>query len=358
MSPADPLLRRPAVALDPAAILAPLAGASPVGPDLSEEVPGPFAAVAEARREDDSLDQGVWIRDRKTADWSAVIALCQEALASRTKDLRLLAWLVEALVQRDGFAALPAGLELIERFCDAFWPDLHPAIDEENDLTARVNVIAWLNSRLPPLLRTKPVTRSGFTEPLRLTWGDYEMARLYQARGAQGPSLATFQASADATPLDQLDQLRQDVTRGFDAAERLDLRLDQLCGAQAPSLVDLKTLLGDMQAWLDATLPPRPAAAPADEPPAMGGDPAAAAAAPPPAPRRDGGATIASREEAYRRLAEVADYLMRAEPHSPAPYVLRRVLAWSNMPLQEVLLEMASGRNDLASILDLISFRE
>lgn len=354
MSPAE-TARRPAVALDPEAILAPLAGPSPAGPDLGEAVPGPFAAVAEARREDDSLDQGVWVRDRKLADWSAVVALCQEALATRTKDLRLLAWLVEALVERDGFAALAPGLDLIERFCQTFWPDLHPAIDSDGDLTARVNVISWLNSRLPPLLRTKPVTASGFAEPVRLTWGDYEMARLYQARGAQGPSLTAFQASADATPLDQLDRLRRQIGAGLEATERLDHSLDALCGSEAPSLVDLKTLLGDMMAWLDATLPPpRPAAAETepmeDESPAP--------PPPPPPARRDGAAAIASREDAYRRLAEVADYLMRAEPHSPAPYVLRRVLAWSNMPLQEVLLEMASGRNDLSSILDLISFRE
>lgn len=345
------------------AILAPLAEADPFGPDLSAAADGPFDVIAEARRGDDGLDQGVWVHDRKVSDWNAVIRLCQDALATRTKDLRLLAWLVEAQTHRDGFAALAPGLTLVEDFCRAFWPGLHPAVDEDGDLSARANAIALLNSRLPRLLRTLPLTSSGFSEPVRYCWGDYETARLYQSRGGgrDGLTTAAFQASAAATPVDRLERLRTDIVHALAALDSLDAFLDDACRRDAPSLTALKGLLEEMAAWLASTLPappPEPEPEFDDVPPE--GEPEMSPAAPPAAPHREGGGSgpIASRDEAYRRLAEVADYLMRTEPHSPTPYVLRRLLAWGRMSLDEVLVEMASGRNDLTAILELIAIKE
>jgi len=344
-------------------ILAPLAGAGGVGPDLRTEPDSPLAAIEEARRQDDSLDQGVWVHDRKIADWDMVVSLCQSVLSTRSKDLRIAAWLAEALVQRDGFAGIAPAFGVIEALCREFWPAIYPVIDDDGDLSARANTIALLNNRLPPALRTKPITQSGFAEPVRFSWGDYETARLYQTRGSS-PNQATttvFQDSAAATPRQILETLRDDVQSGLEAVESLDRFLDDACGRDAPSLMGLKTLLIDISAWLGAMLPPAPFS-PAPEPPnaAFAGDSEMAAAAPSPLSPRDGFASgpIGSRDDAYRRLAEIADYLMRTEPHSPAPYVLRRVLGWSHMPLHEVLMEMASGRNELSAILELILSRE
>lgn len=50
-----------------------------------------------------------------------------------------------------------------------------------------------------------------------------------------------------------------------------------------------------------------------------------------------------SREQAYRQLAQIADYLARTEPHSPVPYVIRRAVEWGNQPLGELLDELISA---------------
>lgn len=50
-----------------------------------------------------------------------------------------------------------------------------------------------------------------------------------------------------------------------------------------------------------------------------------------------------SREQAYRQLAQIADYLARTEPHSPVPYVIRRAVEWGNQPLGELLDELLSA---------------
>ena len=51
----------------------------------------------------------------------------------------------------------------------------------------------------------------------------------------------------------------------------------------------------------------------------------------------------ASREEAYRQLLSIAEYLARTEPHSPVPYLIRRGVEWGNKPLSELLGELISA---------------
>lgn len=351
--------RRPkSPGLDLDAILSPLPDGDGCGFDLRDVADSPFAAIEEARRQDDDLPQGVWVHERKTADWSQVVSLCQDVLIRRSKDLRVAVWLVEALVSRDGFAALAPSFGLIEALCATFWDGIHPLPDEDGDLAARMNAIAVLNSRLPRLLRTLPITRSGQVDVVSFSWGDYENARLMETRGLArkggGLTLAAFESSAMATPVARLEALREDVDAGRAALDRLDAFLDDAGRRQAPSLGALTELLAGIAGWLHTVIPARPAAEAVaaevlDEPMMSQAD------APPPAAS---GGPIASREDAYRRLAEIADYLMRTEPHSPTPYVLRRLYAWGRMPLHQLLLDMAQGRNDLATIIDLISLNE
>ena len=55
---------------------------------------------------------------------------------------------------------------------------------------------------------------------------------------------------------------------------------------------------------------------------------------------------ITSREEAYRLIERVADYLMVAEPHSPTPYLLKRIARWGEMTLPDLLRETIPGFDD------------
>ncbi|QNA89248.1 hypothetical protein G4G28_13625 [Massilia sp. Dwa41.01b] len=85
------------------ALLLPISDASPGGDDLLH---GPeFDAIAEARREDDpTLPRGVWTAELKRADWPLAARLCREALATRSKDLQVAAWLGEAWIALEGLA--------------------------------------------------------------------------------------------------------------------------------------------------------------------------------------------------------------------------------------------------------------
>jgi type VI secretion system protein ImpA len=65
---------------------------------------------------------------------------------------------------------------------------------------------------------------------------------------------------------------------------------------------------------------------------------------------------IRSRAEAYRRLAEAADYLIKTEPHSPVPYLVKRAIGWGGMNLQDLLPELVRNNSELSEIYRLLQF--
>src|ERR1700733_8745824 len=93
-------------------LLNPIPGDNPSGENL--RYAPVYDKIKEARREDDDAPQGEWQRERKTADPKQVIKLAGDALATKSKDLQLAAWLTEAALRMDGFSGLLAGITLIE----------------------------------------------------------------------------------------------------------------------------------------------------------------------------------------------------------------------------------------------------
>jgi predicted component of type VI protein secretion system len=67
---------------------------------------------------------------------------------------------------------------------------------------------------------------------------------------------------------------------------------------------------------------------------------------------------IAARIEAYRKLAEAADTLMRIEPHSPTPYLVRRAIAWGGMSLVELMRHFIESGYDLKSLQSMLGMNE
>ena len=115
-------------------LLTPIAGENPSGADLYYDKV--FDQIKEARREDDeSLPEGdMVLAQKKKADHRAVVKLAGDALATRSKDLRLAGWLVESQMRIDGLKVLAPSVELLLALQQTFWPTLHPMIEDGNDL--------------------------------------------------------------------------------------------------------------------------------------------------------------------------------------------------------------------------------
>lgn len=374
----------PAFAPDIQALLAPIPGDEPAGPWLRYE--GTYDRVREARRSDNpNLPQGVWARDLKRADWQGAAALCQDALASRSKDLQLAAWLAEAWTGSHGFAGAAAGIATLLALCERWWDESWPRRDTDDEtLEARALIFEWLDERMTTLLVQTPLTEPGIPDAGTYSWSEREAAlrlenaarrdaSLVKAAEAKGAcTLPRFDRSAALTPTAVHAVRGAALARACDDLARLRTLLDARCGSAAPGLLRLVKLLATVRGWTDAVLAARPPESlPAPEP-AMPETPepvsAPAAESVPAAAEAPGAAPVrvavapparpASREEAYRWLAVAADYLTVTEPHSPVPYLVRRALAWGQLSLPELTLELVGQGYDLNALRALLGFDE
>jgi type VI secretion system protein ImpA len=60
---------------------------------------------------------------------------------------------------------------------------------------------------------------------------------------------------------------------------------------------------------------------------------------------------LRGRDDAYRSLAQIADYLAQLEPHSPVPPLIRRAIEWGNMSFVDLMAELTSNNGELQRLL-------
>jgi len=140
-------------------LLNPISGDNPSGANLRYEKV--YDQIKEARTEDDeSIPSGAWSRTVKRADHNVVIKLAGEALANKSKDLQLAAWLTEAHVRKEGIGLVQPCLKLFLDLQGQFWDTLYPEIDD-GDTGMRASPIEWAANRVATILREAPITRDG-----------------------------------------------------------------------------------------------------------------------------------------------------------------------------------------------------
>src|SRR5512140_374973 len=146
-----------------------------------------YEQIKQARLEEDELPSGDWSRERKTADYALVARLASDALAKRSKDLQIAAWLTEALLKREGFGGLAIGLRLLASLVSDFWDHLYPELDEDGDVECRAAPLEWVGQYLDRAARLVPLDGAGHT-----------MAQYRQSRSVGYEADATSYAAKDA----------------------------------------------------------------------------------------------------------------------------------------------------------------
>jgi len=350
-----------------ASLLEPLAEHGPCGVSLLDEPE--YDAIALARQEDDpSLPRGVWTAPLKRADWQESARLCTQALAGRSKDLNLAAWLGEAWINLDGLAGGARATRLLQGLCERYWDGLHP-LPRDGDMGYRSAPLAWIDEHwsLALLLRVPLIRGSGAdARSVTLAQWNESLARENEERkvkkpGKDGepPALLTRTralAQLASMPIGDLQALLAAVRDWAAALGALHATLERLLDQQAPRLRRLGAMLDETERVLVAWLEAHPAHV--DAPPVLPETPVSAAVSGEAAP--DGGVAMAApsastgpagRADAYRRLESLADYLETLEPHSPVPRLVRRAVAWGNMSFDQLLVELTHNNNEMQKLL-------
>jgi type VI secretion system protein ImpA len=334
-------------------LLAPISPERPTGESLRYE--GTYDLVANMRRQDDpALDQGVWKSELKRAEWSRVAQTCLAAIETRSKDVQLAAWLLEAWIHLHGFCGLTEGLRILTELCDTYWDGVHPQI-EGDDLEYRLAPLFWIDEKLPTVVRLVPITAPAVEELPVYSLSDWEAAsraaatRAREAAASKAVTLARFQNTLTLTPTAWLSRTSREVDAALQALAALHDVLDARAGRHAPSLAEMRRTLDAIHGLLVAALHER------KDHPATDTTPDEASGNPPePTAEHAPYGPIRTRAEAYQRLAEAAEFLARTEPHSPVPHLVRRAVSWGSLSLEALLPELVRDNNQLAEILRLL----
>ena len=81
-------------------------------------------------------------------------------------------------------------------------------------------------------------------------------------------------------------------------------------------------------------------------------------ATPTTAPAVSVGIDPVDRLDALRRLAAVAQFFRRTEPHSPVAYLVQRATRWGEMPLEEWLNEVIKSKDALGAVRETLGLKE
>jgi type VI secretion system protein ImpA len=361
----DPLANRD-FSFDIGTLLHPLSEANPSGESLRYDAI--YDDIREARREDDPVEErGIWIAPLKKADWDTVEELCRSALQKRTKDLQIAAWLMEAWLRHYGLPGMRDGLRLMNALSREFWDTIHP-LPEDDDMEYRVAPFEWANEKLSVLLRLVLITNPRNEDLRPLTLSDWENAcrpSLHDPQ-ASGPddkiTQGEFKESLDSTPTADLGIFLDLTDEATNAMNKLNVTLDEKCAERSPGLGQIASALAGIRSVVHTAYIQRPKADSAKAPKSMETVRSAmlenqyfkneeaiddlGITAP--------GGPIRTRTEAYRQLTEAADFLIRTEPHSPVPYLVKRAIAWGNMNLEALLPQLVRNNSELSEIYRLL----
>lgn len=343
--------------------LAPIPGDNPCGENLRYDPAYSEIEQARSQRDTDPLVAN----EDAAVDWPKVIELATAYLTQRSKDLRVAGYLAEALVHRYGFAGLRDGMRLICALATEFWEHLHPEIDED-DLGPRVAPLEWLTaddsgSLLPNTIRSVPLARPKGEENGVISWnfwkstypppkGESEDESAFANRKAEAERRKElFESSLDSAATEELKNLHDDLQESLAAIAEFDKLVDHRFGDLAPGTTAVRKACEDCGALLRTRLPKEEGSLP---------DESEGYAESADVHNGDGGPAgpIRNRQEAFRRLEEIATFLRQTDPHSPVSYLVFRAVKWSKLPFDDLLEELVKEPDARSRICDLLGIRQ
>ena len=346
-------------------LLVPVSDEHPGGDDL--QFLAVFGHIKEARRADNStLPQGEWLTPLKVAEWDKVVQLCEAALQSRSKDLQLAVWYVEALTRQNGYKGAAFGFRLIAGLMDRFWDVLYPRTDS-GDLDERVSKLEWLDIQLDRVLRELPLVspRHGGYD-----WYQWQSSReienlkrrdadaYEEAIKAGALSGDTFDKAARNAGVLWFKELVSNIAATRAAFDELIRVANERFGiSNAPSLAKIRGALDEcgevaQRFFMGPTITPPP-------PPPSESAPSKAPATPSLTPQlpafSDGAAAQGDREKIVRQLRGAAYWFRTHEPHSPVALLIERAAHWAEMPFERWLSEVIKDKSTLEQLRELLN---
>jgi len=279
-------------------IIAPFEGDSPLGENVQygeryEAVQNEIRKLTAASSKEISVD------------WKVIRNQSIELLSLESKDLSIACFLAVALFLEDGYGGARDGLEIVRTFVSDHWGGIFPPRE-----VRRANDLRWLVDRLAPLVENRDVTpaESEHLEPLvehATALGDQCRDLLRERAPGFGELISALKARAD-----QAKELAPSSSEAESATASAD-------GAEAGAETSGESVPSD-----DGAQDTRPT------------NQQEAAPVPAPSPSRSAEVSVkegASGSDIRAQLEGVVKPLRDADPLSPVPYKILRVLKWDGV---------------------------
>lgn len=326
-------------AWDDLSLIEPIAGPSPCGPSLDPTEFlrfDAFRVFAQQAPLDAPLEEAQEGREREvrrvpkpaeSPEWVELRDRSLEAL-SRSKDLRILAYLAASVLRTDGPAALCRVISIASAWLSAFWDTVHPLATD--DTTERQSALTTFNDYFAVIepLRRAPLVSS--RQHGRFSLRDIQ----------QGAVREAVEHAFDEIPLTELRCSCQRVLQAHVALQQIDAQIKGIDPDPILSFQELSTVLGQLHQVLHGQLSRRPDAGVVGD----GASPAPAAGALTNVAAGPASAgSIRTRDDAIRALDAVATFFRQTEPSSPVPLLLDRAKRLVSKSFLEVLADIAPG---------------
>ncbi len=326
-------------------LLKPISADTPCGEDLSYDPE--FTELERLMPGKPEQEMGNVKMPAEEPDWRDIHARCT-ALLQRTKDLRVMVYLVLAQARLRGIEGVRDGLLLLDQHLQAYWPDLMPPLDveDDNDPTRRFNAIASMSPpadayadplKFPQRFLEVPLNAPRQLGPVTLRQIMISTGELPAEADEKALSPAEIEAAFSDTPPERLSALYQGAAEALQAWDSIDKTLTMHVGSgRGADLRGTRKLIQDWAMQIQKRLSPSAGATTAE------GDASSSAAM----PVASAAATMAqlginSRDDCIRAIDDICRYLEAAEPSSPVPMILKRARKLVNMNFLDVIADLS-----------------
>lgn len=328
------------VLFDISSLAEPVSEQSPCGVDL--EYDGDFLALSQAVVGKPEQQFGKKVIPAVEPEWRAAEQMATKLLG-RTKDIRVVDWLILAATHIHGVAGFASGVDLMLKLCERYWDDVHPRmiIDGEEDTYLRINAISAISDGGGGYSEGSGIMRSLrasllVSQPLQVTVRDVELgvSKDPSARHTetQITSILSDAVKANAEGIVAFEQAKLSIAA-------LDALIDERFGSgEQPDISALKALIKAVGGAIDRVRPATQDPSAVDGPDNVVSEQTGGAGHPVP---QAGIGEIRSREDVRRALQRACEYLERNEPSNPAALFARRAEGMLDRTFLDIIQELS-----------------
>lgn len=334
-------------------ILNPITPASPCGDNIRyNQHQADYFKAKDLRRQARDIERANMTDETQQnpmALWHQLQQACL-SLSSVTKDIEIISWLTESLIRTDQLAGLNQGFELLIELFTQYPGHLQPQYDNEPTASI-VQPLTYLNGLTKDGTLIGPIGNIPITQSQQ--FDQYRQWQYHLAVTDKDQALSDkIKTSCEDTHDSFYSKLISDIKTSEQRFSTLTELLDNLYSKDSPPSSNIKNSLNRLHDSVKHLLGPRYAAILNNS----NAIPAMLASDDSNQQMNQNNLTDKTplnREKALLQLEQIAQFFSQTEPHSPAPYLLRRAIQWSHMDLQQLLSEIVSDDNSRHHIFEL-----